>query len=492
LISVCLSENGVINSELTLLWMQAFDEATKPLLEDKTEWQQLVIDSHRSHLQKNFVDYADAHRIDVTGYVPHATHELQGLDKVCFAPFKNKLGKMRDHHRRKTGHGMSKKSFMAKLRTAFDITFTKPICITAFRCTGVYPVNRHVISSDVVAPSETQSIEATFGIPQPEEIRMLLPLLELVRENDGILETELGQSTFALHTTSSAPTALVSPSLFVIDPILLTPHTRKMVEAAKLEIEKSNSRVPPPPRRSQSTTSDSDSDSDSDSPTPEIYHTPVIPCIQRTPPSLHAALMGPDHEPESLEEAKLQLKELREAQDRYQAQMKEVKVAGDRKNAMIILQNLRLRSQNRKLNFLGKQKSKKKDRAVRLLASKHGRALLGPVFRAAVHLDAAERALKERMKDKAQAKRQLAKQQREWVEKEKQERKEKQAEDLQRWEEEKEEAEADDKPIPPRPRVPKKADPPEYLIWKTPEPSDDEMDEEDEDVAERDGPDSEQ
>jgi hypothetical protein len=135
-------------------WIRTFDKETAKKLDYPGQPRHLVIDPHRSHLHKDFINYASAHGIHVTGYVPHSTHELQGLDKVCFAPFKKEITKMKDRHRRTTGHMMSKTMFMAQLKIAFDAAFTTPIVQSAFSKTGVYPVNRAAISTDVVAPSE--------------------------------------------------------------------------------------------------------------------------------------------------------------------------------------------------------------------------------------------------------------------------------------------------------------------------------------------------
>jgi hypothetical protein len=194
--------------------------------------------------------------------------------------------------------------------------------------------------------------------------------------------------------------------------------------------------------------------------------------------------MRPEEEPETLEQALGELKAFHDAQERYQVQMKRFKDDRTSKNAMIVLQNLRLRQQNRKLSALGKLRSKKKERSIRLLSGKHGRHLTGPVFRAAVALDAHDRELKEKKKDLSKQKRELGKQRREWVAKERRERLERRAQDLEQWQEEKDNAEANGQRKPRKPPAPQVVGPPDWLIWHTPEPSDNEDGEEDEEDGE--------
>jgi hypothetical protein len=479
-IRVCLSENGVIDSVLTLEWMKVFDAETKKILKDKTEWRQLLIDSHRTHLQGDYVGWAYKHRIDITGYPPHSTHELQGLDKVCFAPLKREISIMKDQHRRKTGHAMSKTSFMAQLKTSFDLAFTQVICKAAFRETGVYPISIKVIPDDAIAPSETRSIDANFGVPQPEEVHELLPLLEHVRQKRHA-EHEASTSASGIKTpprmaNASSLTAPLSPSFFNIDPKLLTPRTRKLVDAAIKVIEQpTHLAAPQTPRQSRS-----QSGSLSCSPTPEMLRTPVIPRIEDTPTLLRQALLRPDDMPMTMEEAVFRLEDLHEATDLYRKQMNRFREVDAKKNAMLTLQNLRLREQNRKLITLGKQKSRKKERTIRILSTKHGRHLSGPAFRAAVRLDALERDEKERIVERNRNKRELGKSRREWEADERARRKEQRRIDLEQWEEAKNEAVESGQRKPKRPAMPKKESTPPELIWNSPESSDADEDVDDE------------
>jgi hypothetical protein len=339
LISICLSENGVIDSELTLEWMQAFDKHTCKKLKYPTQPRQLIIDSHRTHLHDCFITYASDHGIDISGYPPHSTHELQGLDKVCFAPLKKEITKMKDQHRKKTGHPMSKAVFMAKIKEPFDATFTPPIVKAAFSKTGVYPVNSNAISSEVVGPSESQSTNANFGVAQPEEVRALLPLLEYIYEAGSSRINELSTPSKAPWSQRTTTTP-VSPSMFNIDPRILTPKTRDLVAKAQKEIEKSNSQVIP--QTPQHSRSPSNSDLDLDTCTPEVLWTPVIARIEDTPPSLRAALTRPEQDPATLEEARAQIQDLHDAKERYQLRMQRFKQDRTQKDAMIILQNIRL------------------------------------------------------------------------------------------------------------------------------------------------------
>jgi hypothetical protein len=77
--------SGWSNNDLGLAWLeQVFEHAT--LTKAWQRWQLLILDGHASHLTMDFIGFCNAHKTLLAVFYPHATHTLQPLDVVLFAP----------------------------------------------------------------------------------------------------------------------------------------------------------------------------------------------------------------------------------------------------------------------------------------------------------------------------------------------------------------------------------------------------------------------
>jgi hypothetical protein len=77
------TENGWSNNALGLRWLQKhFERHTKP--KSNRTRRLLLVDGHSSHVNMEFIDWADRHRIIVMILPPHTTHRLQPLDVGMF------------------------------------------------------------------------------------------------------------------------------------------------------------------------------------------------------------------------------------------------------------------------------------------------------------------------------------------------------------------------------------------------------------------------
>jgi hypothetical protein len=52
----------------------------------RLSYQLLILNGHRSHLTKAFIEYCNQNRILLVIYSPHLTYTLQPLDVVIFKP----------------------------------------------------------------------------------------------------------------------------------------------------------------------------------------------------------------------------------------------------------------------------------------------------------------------------------------------------------------------------------------------------------------------
>jgi hypothetical protein len=74
-VHVVLSSSRWTNNEISLAWLkQVFDRYTKD--KARQSYQLLILDSHRSHLTIDFIDYCDQHKILLIVFPPHSTHSL--------------------------------------------------------------------------------------------------------------------------------------------------------------------------------------------------------------------------------------------------------------------------------------------------------------------------------------------------------------------------------------------------------------------------------
>ena len=96
-------------------------------------------------------------------YPSHATHVYQGLDVAVFGALKNAIRQERDKHERQTGEAFSK-NFLAIYGKAHLRVMTEATVKSAFRVTGVWPANRHIITPEMLAPAKETSQDSALPI----------------------------------------------------------------------------------------------------------------------------------------------------------------------------------------------------------------------------------------------------------------------------------------------------------------------------------------
>jgi hypothetical protein len=69
-----VSENSGANNALSLEWLKRFDKHTKA--RQLGAYRLLILDSHESHLNKEFKDYCLEHKILSLCILPHSSHIL--------------------------------------------------------------------------------------------------------------------------------------------------------------------------------------------------------------------------------------------------------------------------------------------------------------------------------------------------------------------------------------------------------------------------------
>ncbi|KAK1914113.1 hypothetical protein P3342_007359 [Pyrenophora teres f. teres] len=124
---------------------RVFDCETKE--KAKRDYRMLILDGHGSHVTPDFINYCDSHRILLTIFPPHATHNLQPLDVVLFSPLAAAYSKELEDllHRSQGLLNVQKSDFIRLFWAAYTSSFTVDNILSSFPATGVHPREPDVV-----------------------------------------------------------------------------------------------------------------------------------------------------------------------------------------------------------------------------------------------------------------------------------------------------------------------------------------------------------
>lgn len=204
------SARGFMTDVLGLEFIKLFHNQTSHL---QSEGPRLLhVDCHSSHINLPLLRFAREHNIIILGYPPHTTHLLQGLDVVLFSPFKNAYSKRSAEHLKQTGEEVEKPAFLTVLHKAVQDSFTEKNILTAWRKTGLRPVDPNIISDKELAPCKEFSTMFTLPLPPPSPIRAVVDAIH--RQNALQVPYHLSAAATPSDPPVLTPFAQVSPSLF--------------------------------------------------------------------------------------------------------------------------------------------------------------------------------------------------------------------------------------------------------------------------------------
>jgi hypothetical protein len=145
---VASSPSGWTNERLGLAWLKdVFDANTKS--KARRKWRLLIVDGHGSHLTPQFIDYCIKNRIFLAILPPHSTHQLQPLDVVMYSPLSAAYSsELRQQQYRSLGLLPVKKAdFFPLFWSAYTRSFKEKSILSAFEATGIWPMNREVVTN---------------------------------------------------------------------------------------------------------------------------------------------------------------------------------------------------------------------------------------------------------------------------------------------------------------------------------------------------------
>ncbi|CAI8040325.1 Tigger transposable element-derived protein 6 [Geodia barretti] len=153
-----LSGNGWMDMELFHMWFcnhfLRYAPSVRPLL--------LLMDGHSSHYCPDTIRLAARERVILFTLPPNTTHMLQPLDRGCFGPLKM-AWREECHHR------------------AWSRSMTMANVTAGFRVTGIYPLNRNVLSLDTSVAKLSQKQVSSYRCIAPcasqkSELSLILPM----------------------------------------------------------------------------------------------------------------------------------------------------------------------------------------------------------------------------------------------------------------------------------------------------------------------------
>ena len=137
-------------------WIRHFHQHTEKWV-SKTDARLLLMDSHRSHLTYNFLNYCEKYNIIPFCFVPYTTHLVQLLDGQPFQAYKHYFRKKNNENIQWGISTMDKAHFLHDLPQIRQDTFKQHTIRDAFSDRGIYPWN----------PSKVLDILANTRSPSP-------------------------------------------------------------------------------------------------------------------------------------------------------------------------------------------------------------------------------------------------------------------------------------------------------------------------------------
>ncbi len=122
----------------------------------------LLIDGHLSHIDYSTTLFCKANDILLFRLPPHTSHLMQPADRGYFSVFKGNWKKeCTKFSFENPGLVVTKRTFSHVFVQALDKTARPDVIKASFKCSGIWPVNRHAIPSSSIAPSKVFSTSTT-------------------------------------------------------------------------------------------------------------------------------------------------------------------------------------------------------------------------------------------------------------------------------------------------------------------------------------------
>ena len=120
----------------------------------------LLVDRHDSHLDLETFQLAQKNGICLYALLKNATHLVQPADVGLFGPMKKSWYKsVREFSQRNPNSDINKRNFCSVFKGTWEDVMSPSVLVSAFRKSGIYPLNRNQASGEVLVPSTKPSNE---------------------------------------------------------------------------------------------------------------------------------------------------------------------------------------------------------------------------------------------------------------------------------------------------------------------------------------------
>ncbi|KAI1664796.1 DDE superfamily endonuclease [Pyrenophora tritici-repentis] len=183
--AIAVSDNGWTNNKLGVEWLKHFNAHTQARSIGARRL--LIIDGHKSHQSLEFQELCKENNIHTLCMPPHSSHLLQPLDVGCFSPLKRAYSREVESLMRNHINHITKLEFLPAFKIAFDRAFTPANICSAFRGSGLVPLQPEAVLSklDVQLRTPTPPAalpEAPWVAQTPSNARELEAQSSLIRE----------------------------------------------------------------------------------------------------------------------------------------------------------------------------------------------------------------------------------------------------------------------------------------------------------------------
>ncbi|XP_038221604.1 uncharacterized protein LOC119839407 [Zerene cesonia] len=135
---------GWMNSDFFLQYPTVIVKHTQPTKDNPVL---LLVDGHCSHKSLAVIMFCRENHIHLISSPPQTTHKLQPLDRTFMKPFKDAYNQRCDvWMRTNAGCRITDYDIAGLVNEAFTKVARLDISVSGFKCTGIYPFNRHTLS----------------------------------------------------------------------------------------------------------------------------------------------------------------------------------------------------------------------------------------------------------------------------------------------------------------------------------------------------------
>ena len=113
----------------------------------------LILDNHSCHLGLEIITLAEKRGLAILTFPPHCSHRLQPLDVTVFGPFKTFYNRLANAWMTNPGRSISIYETAELSGAAFSKAFNLENITSAFKATGIFPLNPLVFTEDDFLPS---------------------------------------------------------------------------------------------------------------------------------------------------------------------------------------------------------------------------------------------------------------------------------------------------------------------------------------------------